>query len=89
MYRYRVSVESLTSDNQQPRLEFEVDNHDDITAAAARIAGKLDLDHNATLAFVVGMKLFGETILKNRHDPLFQSIKPAFMEFMSNLKGRL
>lgn len=89
MYKYRVTVESLSGNTQLDRLQFEAENHDDITAIAERLSGKLELDRDATLAFAVGLKLFGETILKNRDNPLFQSIKPAFGDFMKNLKQRI
>ena len=70
-------------------LEFEVENHDDIFAIARRMSGKLDLDENATNAFALGLKLFGETILKNRDNPLFAQIKPSMGEFMRALKGNV
>lgn len=89
MYRYRITVEALTDNAAQPHLSFETVNHDDIMAVVQRIDGKIALDANATRAFAVGLKLFGETILQNRENPLFQQIRPAFGDFMRTLKQQL
>jgi hypothetical protein len=89
MYRYRITLESLSPETEDKELRFEVENHDDIFAIARRMSGKLDLDENATNAFALGLKLFGETILKNRDNPLFAQIKPSMGEFMRALKGNV
>lgn len=89
MYQYRITVESLTENAAAPSLSFEVVNHDDIMAVVQRIDGKVAMDADATRAFALGLKLFGETILQNRENPLFQQIRPAFGEFMKSLKQQL
>jgi hypothetical protein len=50
---------------------------------------KLGLDEDTAKAFAVGLKLFGETILKNRENPLFTQMKLAMGEFMKSLKAKL
>jgi len=87
MYRYRITLESLSAGTEAKELQFEVENHDDIFAITRRMSGKLGLDENATKAFALGLKLFGETILKNRDNPLFAQIEPSMGEFMRSLKG--
>jgi hypothetical protein len=72
MYKYRVTVEALEGNTLQPQMQFEVENHDDITAVAARLSGKIGLSPDATEAFAVGLKLFGETIVRNRESPHLQ-----------------
>ena len=89
MYRYRVTVEALSENPEQPSLTFEVVNHDDIPSIARRLSGKVAMDEDATKAFAVGLKLFGETILQNRENPLFVEIRPAFVEFMKKLKQQV
>ena len=89
MYRYRITLESLSPATEAKELQFEVDNHDDIFAVAHRMSGKLGLEEDATNAFAVGLKLFGETLLKNRDNPLFGQIKVAMGEFMRSLKEKL
>jgi hypothetical protein len=89
MYRYRITLESLSPATEAKELHFEVDNHDDIFAIARRMSGKLGLEEEATNAFALGLKLFGETILKNRDNPLFGQIKPSFGELMRSLKEKL
>jgi hypothetical protein len=90
MYRYRITVESLTPGTAAQSMQFEAENHDDIFAIASRTvsSGRLGLDENATKAFVVGLKLFGETVLKNRTHPLFAPMKDALDDFIRNLKGQ-
>jgi Domain of Unknown Function with PDB structure (DUF3861) len=88
MYRYRITVESLSSTTEAQKLQFEAENHDDIFAIVRKMSGSLDLDEDATKAFAVGLKLFTETVLKNRDNPLFSPIKPALGEFMKALKGQ-
>ncbi|MDE1178291.1 MAG: DUF3861 domain-containing protein [Edaphobacter sp.] len=89
MYRYRITVEALTENAAMHQMSFEAANHDDIMAVVQRIDGKLALDEDATRAFAVGLKLFGETILQNRDNLLFQQIRPAFGDFMRSLKQQL
>ncbi len=56
-------------------------------AIARRMSGKLGLDENATNAFALGLKLFGEAILKNRENPLFGQIKPSMVGIYEGAEG--
>ncbi|MBY5921101.1 DUF3861 domain-containing protein [Ferrimonas balearica] len=71
---------------QQAPLEFQVRNHDDLFHIIERLEGKLGLDQQDTVAFAVGLKLFGEVMMKNRNVELFKAFKPHFTEFMKQLK---
>lgn len=86
MYRYRITVEALSENAENPSLQFTTENHDDIISIAQRLSGKFGLDEDGSKAFAIGLKLFGETVLKNREHPLFQGIKPALGDFMKELK---
>jgi len=88
MHRFRITVESLSPEMEGEKLEFEAVNHDNIIDIARRMPGRAGMDEDAGRAFAIGLKLFGETILKNREKPLFASIRPAFSEFMKNLKAQ-
>lgn len=44
---------------------------------------------DATAAFALGLKLFGETLLENRQHPLFEQLLPQFGQFMKHLKHTL
>ena len=88
MYRYRVTVESLSPAAESEPLRFEVENHDDIFAVVRKMSAREDLDAESVKAFAVGLKLFGEVVLRNRSNPMFGRIMPALGEFMHDLKGR-
>lgn len=68
---------------------FEFTNHDDIFAIVERQKAKgLFNDQQQATEFAVGLKLFSEVMLRNRKDPLFEELAPAFGEFMKKLKSR-
>ena len=47
-------------------LEFETRNHDDIFKIVELMKDKMDLEEVDATAFAIGIKLFGEVMLKNR-----------------------
>ncbi len=90
-HRYRVTLEHLADAGGNPSqyerpLQFEVANHDDIFAIVERLRQRSDFTERDAMAFGVGLKLFSETMLENKDNPLFSSFKPHFMEFMKELK---
>ena len=38
--------------------------------------------------FVIGLKLFGDVMMKNKDMELFSEMQPAFVEFMKKLKSK-
>lgn len=40
------------------------------------------------IEFSIGLKLFSEIILKNKENPLFEDLVPAFRDFMKKLKEK-
>jgi hypothetical protein len=46
----------------------------------------VDADSAASLA--VGLKLLSETVLQNKHDPLFDVLRAPLREFIQTLKSR-
>lgn len=92
-YKYRITVEpvaeeqnSAKQDNQP--LSFEVETHDDIISIVNRLRCRTDLDPDFAESFGVGLKLFGEVMLKNRTNALFEPLIPHFKEFMTRLKQK-
>lgn len=71
------------------KLAFNVGNHDDILAIVERMQQAKLFDKDATAAFALGLKLFGETLLENRQHPLFEQLLPQFGQFMKQLKHTL
>jgi hypothetical protein len=93
MHRFRITVESLNpatenAGTEGDALQFDVVNHDDMVAIARRMVGRFDLDEASSYAFAIGLKLFGEIVLKNRDRVPFSVIRPAFGEFMKLVKQR-
>ncbi|MCF7221086.1 DUF3861 domain-containing protein [Marilutibacter chinensis] len=91
-HRYRITVEHLAA----PRggmllhdpLVFEDGNHDDLfrIVGLQRDSGRFASEDEAA-AFAVGLKLLSEAVLRNRDDPLLQSLKPALGAFIGKLKA--
>ena len=44
-------------------------------------------EKNHSIEFAIGLKMFGEVILKNKNLPLFKEFYPAFGDFMKKLKS--
>lgn len=90
-HRYQITVEHLADANGNPStytapLQFEAGNHDDIFAVVEKIRLRSDLPAESATAFAVGLKLFSEVMLENKHSPLFSEFMPHFGEFMKHLK---
>lgn len=89
-YRYRVTVEKLSDAQGEPVhgqcLSFYASNQDDILAIVSQLQGKLPFDAGTAASLGVGLKLFSEVALIRRNDPMFDSIRPALVEFIQQLK---
>lgn len=89
---YRITLEHLPTEGVEIELNeplvFEFQNHDEIFTIIERVKAKKTFanDDEAT-QFVLGLKLFSEVMLKNKRNPLFTELKPAFGEFMKKLKS--
>lgn len=92
-HQYRVTLEYLGGKHAGPEthvpLQFEAGNHDDLFDIVQRVqtSGIANADEAAALA--LGMKLFGEVMLKHRKDPLFAALQPSFVEFINAFKQRI
>lgn len=89
--KYKLTLERLEpSGGEQGSpapLQLEFDNHDEIFGIVERARQKNifgDLDQ--ATQFAIGLKMFSEVMLKNRSNPLFDELAPAFREFMKKLK---
>jgi hypothetical protein len=86
-HTFKITVESIADNKGNPveaaPLVFTAENHDDILALAARVGATDD----KALAFLVGLKLFGECMLADRDNPLYADLLPHFGAFMKKLKA--
>lgn len=64
-------------------------NYDDIYKIIEILNEKnLFKDASQTNQFVLGLKLFGDVMMKNKDLELFSEMRPAFMDFMKKLKSK-
>ncbi|MCX7279860.1 MAG: DUF3861 domain-containing protein [Burkholderiales bacterium] len=89
-HQYRLTVEHLTDAQGElsghAPLQFEVGNHDDIIAIVERLRNRSDFGEDEAAAFGVGLKLLGEVIITNKENPLFDTLRVPFAQFMKVLK---
>lgn len=70
-------------------VDFVFVNHDDIDVILEKLGEKnLFNDAEQTKQFVIGLKLFGDIMMRNKDMELFSEIQPAFISFMKKLKGK-
>jgi hypothetical protein len=81
MNRYRITVESVSSEAEA--LQFEVEN---IVAIARKTPSRFGLNEDDTKALVIGFKLFGEIVLKHRKELPFSEVRSSMQEFVKALK---
>jgi len=91
-HQYKLKLEYLKDSKGETisaePVELIFENHDDIFSIIERQKNK-DLfgDKQQATEFAIGLKLFSEVMLKNRKDPLFEELAPAFGAFMKKLKA--
>lgn len=91
-HQYKLTLEYLENNNGESMnmtpVELKFDNHDDIfKIVQMQQERNLFGDTNQSTEFVIGLKLFTEVMLKNRNNPLFEDLLPAFNTFMKKLKS--
>lgn len=90
--KYNLVLTQISYANGEPGdktpMDITFENHDEIFGIIERIKQK-DPFHNPAQAaeFALGLKLFSEVMLKNRENPLFSDLLPAFKPFMLKLKS--
>lgn len=89
---YEISFKQVRNNKGEPvdsqSIDLTFQNHDDVNKIIELISEK-DLFKEASHAkqFVIGLKLFGDVIMKNRDLELFSEMQPAFIAFMKKLKS--
>lgn len=90
--KYEVSLLQLKNKEgehvNEPAISFLFDNHDNISEILNKLSDKNIFDDEDQLKqFVVGLKLFGDVVMKNKDKALFSEMHPAFISFMKKLKS--
>ena len=87
---YKFTIEHLEDSKgsavESNPLIFETRLHEDIFRIVEMMKGKMELEGDEAPALAVGLKLFGEVMLKNKENELFKRFKPHFTNFMKELK---
>ena len=90
-HKYKISVSHIEDKDGNPvtghSFDFITTNHDEIIETIGRIRDTKQFEGDDAAAFAVGLKLFGEVMLKNKGNPLFTEFRPHFVEFMKKLKS--
>lgn len=90
-HTYQITVEYLEDAGGNPvdgrAFSFLAANRDEISAIVDRIRASRQFAGDEAAAFAVGIKRFGEVMLKNKHHPLFTDFRLHFMDFMKRLKA--
>jgi hypothetical protein len=90
-HQYKLTLAHLRNikgeEMNTPPLEIIFGNHDDIFSIIERTKEK-DFFGNIdqSTEFAIGLKLFSEVMLRNRNNPLFEELGPAFALFMKRIK---
>lgn len=88
---YKVTLEHIYSpknDDLHRKVEVVFDNHDNLFNIIDALQEKdLFNDMGQSTEFAIGLKMFGEVMLRNRENPLFEELAPAFKDFMTKLKS--
>lgn len=90
--KYRIKLEQVSLMKEDAKLSdpiiVEFDNHDDIFKIIEIMREKnLFEEKNHSVEFAIGIKMFGEVVLKYKNNPLFEEFFPAFGDFMKKLKS--
>ena len=87
---YRVTVEHLEDAKgnavEAEPLTFQARNHDDLFPIVARMKTRETFEADEAAALAIGLKLFGEVMLKHRENELFAPLRPHYVEFIKRLK---
>ncbi|WP_020558542.1 DUF3861 domain-containing protein [Thiofilum flexile] len=88
---YQVTVEKLADNQGNPvsaeKLVFEARNHDDLATLVSKVKQRGQFEEDEATAFIVGLKLFSEVMLRHKDMELFKDFAPHFKEFMGKLKS--
>ena len=86
-HHYTICI-TTTGQEEEPPLAFPVKIHDDLLAIIERVRAMEILPSDEAPAFALGLKLFAETFIRHRKEPLFADLSTAFPAFMKKLKDQ-
>ncbi len=91
-HTYKITCEYLRdADGKSPTvspLSFEVQLHEDIFHIINMLQAKDKVPAKDAAAFGLGLKLFGEIVLRNKDTPLCATVKPHLTAIMKEIKQK-
>ncbi len=89
--RYKIQLDEIglkDGSYSGKSISFEFENHDDIISILETEKAQEHFKSTSDRTeFLLGLKLFSEVMLRDKDNPLFVELKPAFLAFMKKLKG--
>jgi DNA polymerase III epsilon subunit-like protein len=90
---YKVTLEHVSSPKGEALhapVEVVFDNHDNLFNIIDKLQERDFFgDPGQSAEFAIGLKMFSEVMLRNKENPLFEEMAPAFREFMKKLKSSI
>lgn len=91
-HKYEITVAPLADGAANASLApapvvFMHENHDELWSIVERCRKSTGLDADAAAAVAIGIKLLTEVMLKQRNNPLFDSLRVPAREFIAKLKS--
>jgi hypothetical protein len=92
-HHYKLTLQHLENNKgeavDKEVLELNFENHDNIFSIIElmKVKSLFENEQEAT-ELAIGIKLFGEVMIKHRKDVLFEELAPVFAAFMNKLKSR-
>jgi len=88
---YKIELQHTYSPTDEPlhrRVELVFDNHDNLFDIIDKLQERNHFnDAGQSTEFAIGLKMFSEVMLRNKENPLFEELLPAFKDFMKKLKA--
>ena len=91
-YTYLVSVVRMADDDQPisaSPITLQTIQRDELEQIIDRIRKSGIVPEQDAAELALGLKMFGETLLRHRRTPPFATLFPHFRDFMSQLKKRV
>jgi len=90
-YSYRITVSQTGAPSEgaplHPPFSFDATNHDDILALVERGRANTGLTPGDAASMVVGLKLLGEVMLREKDNLLFDPLRGGMREFIGKFKA--
>lgn len=87
LYKFTVEyAEDAKGNNMElDPLVFQTKSHDEIFGILEKMKSNMEMEEDSK-ALVIGLKLFGGVMLKNKNKEPFKTLLPHFKDFMKELK---